>query len=355
MEASQTAWGHMPDGAPVHKFTLRNAAGVEVVLSTYGATLLSVKVPRGGGAGGGAASAEEVTLCHEDSLEKLRANGGYFGATVGRVANRIAKGSFAAGGRTYALAQNNGPNTLHGGVLGFDKRVWAAALFARGGRAGVTFTLRSHDGDEGFPGAVDVTAEYALSEASELSMRFVASGATRPTPVNLCNHAYWNLSGALRAPAGEHVLELRAPFYTPVDASQIPTGVVPVAGTPFDFTAPTKIGARLMQVDGGGEPGYDHNFCRAKDGAEAAALGMGVVAVVHEPASGRTMTVSTTAPGVQLYTSNFNKGAAPLDQHRAFCLETQNWPNAVNTPGFPNAMLNPGETYVHETVHAFTW
>jgi len=354
MEATQTAWGHMPDGAPVHKFTLRNAAGVEVVLSTYGATLLSVKVPRAAG-GGGAASAEEVTLCHEDSLDKLRANGGYFGATVGRVANRIAKGAFSAGGRTFALAQNNGPNTLHGGVLGFDKRVWAAALFSRGGRAGVTFTLRSHDGDEGFPGALDVSAEYALSEASELSMRFVASGATRPTPVNLCNHAYWNLSGNLRAPAGEHVLELKAPFYTPVDASQIPTGVVPVAGTPFDFTAPTKIGARLMQVDGGGEPGYDHNFCRAKDGAEAAALGMGVVAVVHEPASGRTMTVSTTAPGVQLYTSNFNKGAAPLDQHRAFCLETQNWPNAVNTPGFPNALLSPGETYVHETVHAFKW
>lgn len=347
---SSSAWGAMPDGAPVQKFTLRNAAGVEVVLATYGATVLSVKVPsRGGGA------AEEVTLCHEDSLDKLRANGGYFGATVGRVANRIAGGRFSAGGRDFATARNNGPNTLHGGVLGFDKRVWAAAAFARGGKAGVTFSLKSHDGEEGFPGAIDVTAEYALSEASELSMRFEASGATQPTPINLCNHAYWNLSGAMRAGAAEHVLELRAPFYTPVDASQIPSGVVAVAGTPFDFTTPTKIGARMMQVDGGGEPGYDHNFCRAKDGAEAAALGMGVVAVVHEPASGRTMTVSTTAPGVQLYTSNFNKGAAPLDQHRAFCLETQNWPNAVNTPGFPKAILSPGETYVHETVHSFTW
>ena len=151
------------------------------------------------------------------------------------------------------------------------------------------------------------------------------------------------------------MLELRAPFYTPVNAVQIPTGVAPVAGSAFDFTTPTRIGARMMSVDGGGEPGYDHNFCRAESGAAAAALGMGVVAVVHEPVSGRTMTVSTTAPGVQLYTSNFNKGAAPHDQHRALCLETQNWPNAVNHAGFPNSILAPGETYVHEAVHAFTW
>ena len=188
MEAASAPWGLMPDGAPVHKVTLRNAAGVEVVLASYGATLLSVKVPsRGGGA------AEEVTLCHEDSLEKLRANGAYLGATVGRVANRIAGGRFRAGGRDFATVHNNGPNTLHGGVLGFDKRVWSAALFSRGGRAGVTFSLRSHDGEEGFPGAIDVSAEYALGEDSELHMKFVASGATRPTPINLCNHAYWRV------------------------------------------------------------------------------------------------------------------------------------------------------------------
>jgi len=208
MEAFSAPFGAMPDGAPVTKFTLRNAAGVEVVLASYGATVLSVKVPsRGGGA------AEEVTLCHEDSLEKLRANGAYLGATVGRVANRIAGGRFRAGGRDFATVHNNGPNTLHGGVLGFDKRVWSAALFSRGGRAGVTFSLRSHDGEEGFPGAIDVSAEYALGEDSELHMKFVASGATRPTPINLCNHAYWRVRARERASeraklvrASEHTL-----------------------------------------------------------------------------------------------------------------------------------------------------
>lgn len=180
------------------------------------------------------------------------------------------------------------------------------------------------------------------------------SGAC-PLSFSFLPRVQWNLSGNARAKITDHLLTLHAPFYTPVDSTQIPTGVAPVAGTPFDFTAPTKVGARLMQVDGGGEPGYDHNWCRAKDGKEAAALGMGVVAVVHEPVSGRTMTVSTTAPGVQLYCANFNKGPPPLDQHRALCLETQNWPDAVNQPGFPSAILSPGETYVHETVHKFEW
>ena len=192
------------------------------------------------------------------------------------------------------------------------------------------------------------TLQRAWLARAALTHTFVAAA---PSPF-LCHR---NLSGALRATIADHVLELRAPFYTPVDATQIPTGVAPVAGSAFDFTTPTRIGARMMGVDGGGEPGYDHNFCRAESGAAAAALGKGVVAVVHEPTSGRTMTVSTTAPGVQLYTANFNKGPAPHDQHRALCLETQNWPDAVNQKGFPNAILSPGETYVHETVHAFKW
>jgi len=322
---------------------------MEVSLTNYGATIVSVKVPSKG-----SPAAEEVTLCPQ-TLDALRANGGYLGATVGRVANRIAKGTFTVGGRTYATAQNNGPNTLHGGAMGYDKRLWAAEVFSRGSSAGVTFSLKSHDGEEGFPGAISVRATYALTEANELTMRFEATDASRPTPINLCNHAYWNLTGGLRAKIADHVLTLNAPFYTPVDATQIPTGAEPVSGTPFDFTRPTRIGERMLQVDGGGEPGYDHNWCRAGDAKEAASLGMGVVAVVHEPASGRTMTVSTTAPGVQLYTNNFMHGAAPFDQHYALCLETQCWPNAVNRPDFPNAVLSPGESYVHETVHKFSW
>ena len=350
VHASLGSFGAMPDGAPVSKVVLRNASGVEVALTSYGATVLSVRVP----SRAAPAVAEEVTLCHA-TLEALRAGGNYYGSTVGRVANRIAKGRFAAGGRDFATALNNGPNTLHGGVVGFDKRLWAPRVFAREGAAGVAFSLLAHDGEEGFPGALSVSAEYELTAASELRMRFIASDATRATPVNLCNHTYWNLSGGLRDKILDHVLTLHAPVYTAVDATLIPTQLLPVAGTPMDFTAPTRIGARLAQVDGGGEPGYDHNGARARD-VPVGGLGLGLVAVLHDPASGRTMTVSSTAPGVQLYTGNFlGSGPAPHDQHRALCLETQNYPDAVNRPDFPSAILSPGETYVHETVHAFTW
>lgn len=356
VQASSRAWGVC--NSSLGKITadlisLKNDSGMEVHLSTYGATITSVKVP----SAADPKKAEEVTLCSGDSIESLMANGNYYGSTVGRVANRIAKGRFEVGGRSYSTVLNNNGNTLHGGMIGYDKRIWSSALFASAGEAGVKFSLQSHDGDEGFPGAINVTAEYSLTAKNEIKMTFRANNATKATPINVVNHAYWNLSGDLKSNIKDHVLKLHASHYTPVDGTQIPTDVLPVAGTPFDFhSAPVRIGDRIPLIDGGGEPGIDHNFCRSKNASEGWKLGLGVVAELSDPASGRKMVVSTSAPGVQLYTGNFlGKGPAPFIQHHALCLETQNYPDAVNRKDFPNAILEPGQEYVHEVVHAFSW
>jgi aldose 1-epimerase len=334
---------------------------------------------------------------------------------VGRVANRIAAGSFTLDGVRYGpLAINNGANHLHGGTVGFDKVYWRAAPFTSpGGGAGVAFSHASAAGDEGYPGALAAESRYELTAADELVMTFSAT-SDAPTPVNLCNHTYWNLSGGNRAATIEaHTLRSPCTHYLPVDGGSIPTGeVAPVAGTPFDFTAATPLGARLRDV-AGGERGYDHCLCRAGPSAvPPAGLGLGRIAELRDPASGRAMTVDTTAPGVQLYTANYlSKDAkeAPFTQYGAVCLETQNYPDAcvrrrqrarasvracarrvcclrsaaprsaalrraaprhpppprslpppppprsINKPNFPSPVLRPGETYKHVAVHKFTW
>jgi aldose 1-epimerase len=296
MEATTKAWGTI-SSRTIERTTLTNSAGMSLCLTNYGATILSVKVPsRGGG------PASEVTLCHTN-LEDLRAHSPYFGCTVGRVANRIAKGQYSVDGKAYAAPVNNGPNALHGGLRGFDKVVWESTTYCTPSAAGVRFTYVSVDGEEGYPGTLTATADYRLTEANEVRMEFSAT-TDAPTPVNLCNHTYWNLCGDLRANVHDHVMQLHMPLYTPIDASCIPTGeVAPVKGTHFDFTAPTRIGERIMGVDGGGAPGYDHNYVRS------AALppggfshGLFPIARVTEPSSGRTMVVESNAPGVQFYT-----------------------------------------------------
>ena len=387
MEATSSAWGTL-HGRIVERTLLRNGNGMSMSLSNYGATILSVKVPsRGGG------PASEVTLCHTN-LDDLRAHSPYYGCTVGRVANRTALGKYTVDGKPHTCAVNNGPNSLHGGVTGFDKVVWEATTYCTPSAAGVRFTYVSKDGEEGYPGTLTAVADYRLTEANEVRMEFSAT-TDAATPVNLCNHTYWNLCGDLRASVHDHVLQLHMPFYTPVDATSIPTGeVAPVAGTHFDFTAPTRIGDRIMGVDGGGAPGYDHNYVRSKDLPPGGfSHGLFPIARVTEATSGRSMVVESNAPGVQFYTVRWRPSGcqwchdarahpaqlSPLtppphtqkqctpqgnwlgktekaDPHRALCLETQNFPDAVNKPGvFPDPILRPGQTYSHITVHRFEW
>lgn len=350
MESSSRVFGRLPDSRVVEAYTLKNAAGMSVDVTTYGATILSVKVPvRGGG------PSEEVTLCHT-SLEKLRTASPYFGCTVGRVANRIAKGAYTVDGKSYSGVVNNGKNLLHGGTVGFDKVLWEPRVYVTPTAAGVEFSYTSPSGEEGFPGELAVKADYRLTAANELIMEFTAT-TNAPTPVNICNHTYWNLTGGLRANIHDHTLRLFAPYYTPADETQIPTGVIaPTAGTDFDFSTPTRIGDRVMKIDGGGAPGYDHNFVRSAEAVRGGlAHGLSPIAVAHDPSSGRTMTVSTNAPGVQFYTGNWLDASNGAEPHRAFCLETQQPPDAVNQPAaLGEVILRPGQVYRHVALHAFT-
>jgi aldose 1-epimerase len=370
MQAVTTPFGALPSGRAAHAITLSNPAGMSVCLTTFGATVLSVKVPSSAG------GAEEVTLCHTN-LQELSTASPYFGATVGRVANRTAKGRFEVDGKAYACAVNNGPNHLHGGLVGFDKVIWQSRVVVNSGEAAVEFSYTSPAGEEGYPGTLQATATYSLTASNELKMDFTAT-SDAATPVNLCNHTYWNLSGNCRTKILDHLLTLHMPFYTPTDATQIPTGeILPVAGTIFDFTKATRIGERIDRVDGGGAAGYDHNYARALDAGFT--HGLSTIALLEDPASGRKMKVETNAPGVQFYTGNWLDAKARADPHRALCLEvsgprigslkaaqmiltspltpqTQNYPDAVNKAGkFPSAILRPGEVYSHKVIHSFTW
>jgi aldose 1-epimerase len=344
-----TEFGVLPDGRRVDQIRLTSPSGMELSLITYGATITSVKVPSK------TTGPEEVTLCYP-TLEELRTKSPYYGCTAGRVANRIAGGKFVVDGKEYTVATNNGPNSLHGGIVGFDKVVWTPRIFVDASSAGVEFTYLSKDGEEGYPGNLMASATYTLTDKNEVVMDFKAT-TDKATPVNMCNHTYWNLSGGLKENIHNHVLTLHCPGYLPVNSVQIPTGVVPVAGTPMDFTSPHRVGERIMEVDGGGQPGYDHCFARTLGTVPAGGLGLGLVAEVSEPTSSRRMLVFTDAPGTQLYTGNFLDGSAPHVRHQALCLETENYPDAVNqtAKGFPDPILRPGQTYTHKAVHRFEW
>jgi aldose 1-epimerase len=331
-------------------YTLTNSHGLEIRAMNYGGIILSMSVPDRKG------QFADVVLGH-DTLEGYIPNTPYLGAIIGRYANRIANGSFTLDGKTYTLPKNNGPNTLHGGVeKTFDKVVWDDEPM-QGGKTGVVFTHLSKDGEEGFPGNLKVKVTYTLTDENELVIEYEAT-TDKATPINLTQHSYFNLAGEGTGDILNHELMLNADRFTPVDKNLIPTGELrPVKGTPLDFTTQTKIGAR---IDDGYEQlvlghGYDHNFVinRKADDLELAAR-------VYEPSSGRVLEVSTTQPGVQLYTGNFLDGTVTGTQGHvykrryAFCLETQHFPDSPNHPEFPSTILRPGETFHSKTVFKFS-
>ncbi|MCA9119485.1 MAG: galactose mutarotase [Planctomycetales bacterium] len=344
MSITKTSFGKTEDGQEIDLYTCTNANGLVVKLTNYGAIVVSVETPDRDG------KLANITLGF-DRLDGYLQRHPYFGATVGRYCNRIAKGKFTLDGREYTLATNNGENHLHGGDAGFDKQVWKAEEVNTDAGVGVRFSRRSVDGEEGYPGNLDVTATYTLTNANELHMEFTAQ-TDKATPCNLTNHNYWNLAGAGSGTNENHELQLEADKYLPVDDGLIPTGeLADVKGTPLDFSSPHKIGERLKEIDA--DPvGYDHCYVlRSQDGS------MALAARVKEPSTGRVMEIYTTQPGIQLYSGNFLDGSESgggFNQYGAFCLETQHYPDSPNQPSFPTTILKPGETYKQTTVHKFS-
>ncbi len=347
-------WGRTPDGMPVSLYTLRGAGGMTVRITDYGATLVAIEVPDRNGA------SSNVILGFQDLAGYLK-NSPFFGATVGRVSNRIAKGKLTLDGKEYTLAVNNGPNHLHGGKKGFDKFVWSGEPIEGEGAEGpaIRFTRRSPDGEEGYPGTLDASVTFTLTPDNAVHIDYAATTDT-PTPINLTNHAYFNLAGVdgpTVEPILDHVMQIHADRFLPVDDTMVPTGdFAPVAGTPMDFRQPTSIGQRIAEVPGMKNGGYDH--CYVIDGG-----GQGKfvpVATVIDPKSGRRMDVLSTEPGVQFYTANFRKptvkgkGGGLFANRAAFCLETQHFPDSPNQPKFPSIILRPGEAYRSTTVYRFS-
>ncbi|HEX4931679.1 MAG TPA: aldose epimerase family protein [Gemmatimonadaceae bacterium] len=342
----------MPSGAVVHAYTLCNARGTRVTVLTLGAIIASIEVAGRDGA------VEDVVLGMAD-VDGYLTRSPYFGAVTGRFGNRIAGGRFTLDGVAYQLATNNAPNHLHGGVVGFDKRVYAARAVRGAAGAGVRLALVSPDGEEGYPGEVRFTVRYLLDDDDRLTVAYEAT-TTRATPFNPSQHTYWNLAGRQRDDVLDHVLQLRASRYTPVDATLIPTGVLaPVEGTPFDFRVPTRLGARIHEA----HPqlqigrGYDHNYVLDPPTRRGALVH---AATLHDPASGRTLDVHTSEPGIQLYTGNWldgsaqGKGGRRYGPHAGVCLETQHFPDAPNQPAFPSAILRPERAFRSRTVFAFS-
>jgi len=346
---TRAAWGKMPDGTGVDIYTLANANGVEIKAITYGGIIQSLRVPDRAG------RFDDIVLGF-DSLEGYLADHPFFGAIIGRYGNRIGKAQFTLDGQTFKLAANNGPNHLHGGVKGFDKVLWKAEGTKSDAGPGVTFTRTSPDGEEGYPGNLNVRVTYTLTDRNELVVDYHAT-TDKATPVNLTQHSYFNLAGQASGDILGHELMLNADRHTPVDETLIPTGeLAPVQGTPFDFRQPTAIGARISQD----HPqlkyglGYDHNWVLSRKGD-----GLQLAARVHEPKTGRTLEVSTTEPGIQFYAGNFLDGkltgkAGAVYRHRTgFCLETQHFPDSPNKPQFPSTILKPGAEYRSRTVFTF--
>jgi aldose 1-epimerase len=340
-------FGKTADGADVEIYTLKNANGVTARMMTRGATLVSLLAPDRDG------KLADILLGFDDVSGYEGDGNQYFGCTTGRVCNRIAKGKFTLGDKEYTLAINNEPNSLHGGVQrSLDKVVWKAKVLEDqpAGTQAVRFRYTSPDGEEGFPGELKVRVTYSLNDANELKIEYRAE-TDHTTPVNLTNHAYFNLGGEGSATVLEHELTLHADQYTPTDDTLIPTGKLePVAETPLDFRQPHVIGERIAQLDATAAIGYDHNFV-----INGAAGEVRPAAKLKDPKSGRVLTVSTDQPGVQFYSGNFLKGQAGKGgktyAHRsALCLETQHFPDSVNHPEFPSTLLDPGETYKHSCV-----
>lgn len=341
MEITRSYFGTTAGGEQVDQFFIANSQGVSFRLITYGATISSVKIPDAHG------KINEICIGF-DTLSGYEGEHPYFGATIGRFANRIAGGSFRIGERTYQVDTNeNGRHHIHGGETGFNRRVWEAFPVKRPDEAGVTLNLHSPHLDGGYPGNLDVKLEVMLNEKNELSFTYDAA-TDRPTPVNLTNHAYWNLGGQCSGSIGGHIMHLNSETYLEVDDELIPTGnIVPVKGTGFDFLDPRPIGEGLEKTGG-----IDH--CYTLSGENALSI---PAAQVFEPESRRSMTVFTISPGLQFYTGNFldhvTTRCGEINSQEAFCLETEEYPDAVNRPGFPDAVLEPGDRYFRKTILQF--
>ena len=344
MSIKTEPFGQTPDGQEVSLVTMTNPNGLRAKVTNYGGILVSMEVPDKDGNLG------DITLGY-DKLEEYIKETPYFGATVGRYANRIGKAKFTLEGVEYTLAANNGENHLHGGTKGFDKVVWKIVdEKTDGDEAILKMKYLSKDGEEGYPGNLDCTVTYTLTANDELKFSYEAT-TDKTTVLNLTNHAYWNLAGQGSGDILGHELMLAADKYTPVDEGLIPTGEIKsVKDTPMDFTKPMAIGSRIEKVAGG----YDHNYVLNSGGGELA-----LCARVSEPRSRRVMEIYSTEPGIQFYTGNFldgsitGKAGKVYNKHYAFCLETQHFPDSPNKPEFPSVVLKPGEKYETQTVHKF--
>ena len=346
--AQTTDFGKTPEGVMTHLFTLTNKKRLEVKITNYGGTIVSIKTPDRKGA------MADIVLGFDSVAGYLANPGPYFGATIGRYGNRIGHARFTLNGVEYKLAANNGENTLHGGKRGFNAVVWTPRELSDGG---LELTYLSKDGEEGYPGNLKVTVTFHLLDTNELKIEYTAS-TDKDTVLNLTNHSYFNLKGAGNGDILDHVLTMHADRYTPVDAGLIPSGeLASVNGTPFDFRKPAVIGARIEenneQLKLG--KGYDHNFVLNKSGNT-----LGLAARVEEPSTGRVLEVHTTEPGVQFYTGNFldgtitGKGGKVYGRRSGFCLETQHFPDSPNKPSFPSTVLRPGQMFRTTTIFRFS-
>ena len=341
-------FGKTPEGTPVDLYVLTNGKGLTAKVATYGGIVTELHVPDRDG------KVADVVLGF-DNLAGYVKNNPFFGCLVGRVANRIAGGKFTLEDKEYTLAKNNGPHSLHGGARGFDKVVWKAEPVKGEGFVGVRLRYRSKDGEEGYPGNLDVTVTYRLTDKNALEIEYEAT-TDKATPVNLTNHSYFNLAGQGSGTMLGQELLLVADKYTPTDDTLIPTGKLePVRGTPYDFTKLTPIGKRIGELKGN-PGGYDVNY--VLKGGEG--KGPHLAARAVDPKSGRVMDMLTTEPGVQFYTGNFldgkvkGKGGVAYPKHAGFCLEAQHFPDAVHHKNFPSIILEPGKTYRQTTVYSFS-
>jgi aldose 1-epimerase len=348
-EVKVSHFGKTADGKDVQAFTITGKNGVEVKLLSRGATLAEWLVPDKSG------KLADCVFGFDDVAGYESKGNGYFGATVGRVGNRIAGGKFKLDGKEYTLTTNDGPNTLHGGGKdSFDKVIWTGEPFENGNSQGVKFKYVSPDGEEGFPGQLTARVTYTLNDKNELRIDYEAE-TTKDTPINLTNHAYFNLSGAGSPTVLDHEVMIAADHYTPVDETLIPTGeIAKVEGTPLDFRQFHKIGERVDQLNDKPGKGYDHNLVLNNQSGNLA-----LAAKVRDPKSGRVLSVFTTEPGIQFYGGNFldgvkGKGGKAYKYRSALCLETQHFPNSINTPKFPSTILKPGQTYKHTCIYQIT-
>ncbi|MEO0474913.1 MAG: aldose epimerase family protein [Planctomycetota bacterium] len=349
MSNTPDAYGTLPDGRTASLFTLINANGLTATLTDFGATLVSLKTPDRDG------NLADITIGY-DTLDGWVNDGSYMGVTAGRYGNRIANGKFTIDETEYTLATNNGPNHLHGGEIGFGKKLWEAKVHDINYGEGVGFTLVSPNGDEGYPGELTCHVDYLLTDHDQLIIIYQAT-TTAPTVINLVHHTYWNLTGDPSKTILDHKLLLLADGYVPTDPGGIPNaGIQPVEDTPFDFRSATPIGER---IDGDHEQlvngkGYDHSWAINGEAGE-----LRLAAVAYDPASGRVMQIKTDQPAIQFYTGNYMDGSStgksgvPHKHRTGFCLETQVFPDSPNQPGLSNAVLRPGETYKHTMVHVF--